>query len=231
MLNLLRKFLRPTLREQLEDGVREALRKYTERQRAPHLRVYVSTDLVPGGADDAHWAGDEAEHLRRFALQWAEDNDVPRVGLRVEIVLLDTKREFAFVKPIGVDAPEEAGPAPAAATKRGPGGRIAPPSGSAVAVLEVVTSPTLTAPLRVDGELIVGRRSEEAVFGAGDRYMSARHARLHVANGTLYVTDLDSKNRTFVNDRALPPHEQVPIAVGDVVRMGATVVRVTSVGA
>ena len=45
------------------------------------------------------------------------------------------------------------------------------------------------------------------------------------------MTDLDSKNRTFVNDRALPPHEQVPIAVGDVVRMGATVVRVASVGA
>src|SRR5690606_38884985 len=100
MLNLLRKFLHPTLREQLEDGVREALRRYTERHSAPNLRIYVSTDLVPEEIDPATWARDEAEHLRRFALQWAEDNQVPRAGLRTEVILLDTKREFAFVKPV-----------------------------------------------------------------------------------------------------------------------------------
>src|SRR5690606_23057479 len=106
MLNLLRKFLRPTLREQLEDGVREALRRYADRQSAPNLRVYVSTDLLPEGVEPSPWSRDEAEHLRRFALQWAEDNGVPRVGLRIETVLLDTKREFAFVKPLGVEAPD-----------------------------------------------------------------------------------------------------------------------------
>lgn len=31
MFNSLRKFLRPTLRQQLEDGVREALRRYADR--------------------------------------------------------------------------------------------------------------------------------------------------------------------------------------------------------
>src|SRR5687768_15257356 len=98
MLNVFRKFLRPTLREQLEDGIRDALRRYADRQTAPNLRTFVSTDLVPQGLDPAMWAKDESEHLRRFALQWAEDNSVPRVGLRVEIILLDTKREFAFVK-------------------------------------------------------------------------------------------------------------------------------------
>lgn len=228
MLNLLRKFLRPTLREQLEDGVRAALRKYAERQRAPHLRVFVSTDLVPAGMEEAHWAGDEGEHLRRFALQWAEDNDVPRVGLRVEMVLLDTKREFAFVKPIGVESPAEEGRGSAEPAR--PAGPIVQPGGGARAVLGIVASPTLATPLEVRGELVIGRRADgDSVFGAGDRYMSSRHARLHIANGTLYITDLDSKNRTFVNERPLPPHEQVPVAIGDQLRMGATVVRVESV--
>ena len=49
MFNSLRKLLRPTLRQQLEDGVREALRRYADRRIAPDLRVYVSTDLVPDG--------------------------------------------------------------------------------------------------------------------------------------------------------------------------------------
>lgn len=227
MLNVFRKFLRPTLREQLEDGIRDALRRYADRQTAPNLRTFVSTDLVPDGIDQAMWAKDESEHLRRFALQWAEDNSVPRVGLRVEIILLDTKREFAFVKPVGLDGVE-----PGAVEK----GRkhVGPPEplvqhGSAhAAVLEVVSSPGLTSPVRIPGELTVGRKSEgDAVFGLGDRYMSSRHARFHIAAGQLYVTDLDSKNRTFVNDRPIPPHQQVPAAVGDQIRMGTTTLRVS----
>ncbi|MQA89562.1 MAG: FHA domain-containing protein [Gemmatimonas sp.] len=222
MLNLLRKFLRPTLREQLEDGVREALRRYVERQSTPNLRVYVSTDLVPEGVEDAMWAHDESEHLRRFALQWAEDNGVPRVGMRAEVILLDTKKEFAFVKPVGAEPVEARSGAPSAREER--------PSAGGQAVLEVVSSPSLTAPLRIAGELTVGRKVNGDVFGAGDRYMSGRHARFHIAGSTLFVTDLDSKNRTFLNERPLPPHEQVPAAVGDEIRMGATTFRVAEIG-
>ncbi|MEX2570126.1 MAG: FHA domain-containing protein [Gemmatimonadota bacterium] len=231
MLNVFRKFLRPTLREQLEDGVREALRRYAERQTAPNLRVYVSTDLVPEGFEESLWARDEAEHLRRFALQWAEDNSVPRVGLRTEVVVLDTKREFAFVKPIGLDA-EEAGEGPKRSAQSVPStpiARQAPAAGTAV--LEVVSSPGPNQPLRIAEELTVGRKGDgEGVFGVGDRYMSARHARLHVAGGKLYVTDLDSKNRTYVNDRPVPPHQQVAVDVGDQIRMGTTTLRVAEVG-
>lgn len=226
MLNLLRKFLRPTLREQLEDGVREALRRYADRRAAPNLRVYVSTDLVEEGLELPLWARDEAEHLRRFSLQWAEDNDVPRAGLRVEIILLDTKREFAFVKPVGVDQSESveetsARTTPAEASRPLVQGSV----GSAV--LEVVTSPSLSDPVRVTRELTVGRRKDgDAVFGMGDRYMSGRHARFHLSAGSLFVTDLDSKNRTFVNDRALPPHEPTALRPGDEVRLGTTTLRV-----
>ncbi|HYW09629.1 MAG TPA: FHA domain-containing protein [Longimicrobium sp.] len=233
MLNVFRKILRPTLRQQLEDGVREALRRYADRRTAPDLRVYVSTDLVPGGMGEAMWARDEADHLRRFAAQWAQDNGIARAGLRVELVLLDTKREFAFVKPLGLDEPA---PEPAARPASAPGPdramvpsaapRAAPaaPAGGA-ATLEVVSSETVKEPLRVEGELVVGRRPEPGVFALGDRYMSGRHARFALRGGQLTVTDLDSKNRTFVNENPIPPHEERPVNPGDTVRMGNTVLR------
>jgi hypothetical protein len=244
MLNLLRKFFRPTLREQLEDGVREALRRYTDRRSAPDLRVYVSTDLVGPDVDPALWSRDETEHLRRFAAQWAQDNGIVRAGLRVEIILLDTKRQFAFVKPVGLDggdggqqsarpsvgvqplvAAERA--APSSAPSPGIGG--AAPS-AADAVLEVVDSPSLREPLRVQGELVLGRRAADGVLGLDDRYMSGRHARLRAAGGQLWVTDLDSKNRTYVNDQPLPPHEPRELRQGDTLRIGTTVLRVAQLG-
>ena len=245
MIDLFRKLLRPTLRQQLEDGVREALRRYADRRTAPDLRVYVSTDLVPPGMRPHLWAGDEADHLRRFAAQWAQDNGIARAGLRVEVVLLDTKREFAHVKPLGLEDPHaaaaaasgtsnvpapdrplvpEAAPAPAAGY-----GAPAPPAGRG-AVLEVVTSETLREPVRVEGEIILGRKPEPGVFATGDRYMSGRHARFRLAHGRLSVTDLDSKNRTFVNEQPIPPHQERALTPGDTVRMGNTVLRLTHVG-
>jgi hypothetical protein len=237
MLNLIRKFLRPTLREQLEAGVREALRRYADRHTAPNLRVFVSTDLVAEGVDPSLWARDETEHLRRFALQWAQDNNVPRAGLRLETVLLDTKRQFAFVKPMGLDAQDEARsapvarPAPAPLAGAYPQGAGGAGGGGGSAVLDVVESPSLHTPIRVDGETTLGRKADAGVQGVGDRYMSSRHARLHIERGRLWVTDLDSKNRTFLNEEPLPPHQAHPAAVGDTIRMGTTTLRVTRVGA
>lgn len=222
MLNLIRKFLRPTLREQLEAGVREALRRYAERQTAPNLRVFVSTDLVPDGMDPFLWAQDEADHLRRFALQWAEDNSIARAGLQLEVVMLDTKREFAFVKPVGLEQKQTASEKPIGT------GQSASPVGAAV--LEVVSSPGLEGPLKVRGEMTLGRTAEEGVHGVGDRYMSARHARFHVDRGRLWVTDLDSKNRTFLNEEPIPPHQPQAVEPGDTIRMGNTTVRVVDIG-
>jgi len=230
MLNLLRKFLRPTLREQLEDGVREGLRRYADRRTSPNLRVYVSEDLVPDDLEPPLWSRDEAEHLRRFALQWAEDNNVSRAGLRVEVVLLDTKREFAFVKPLGLEATTDADPGPPGTSAVAAPLAPVAPTQPQTAVLDVVSSPSLEQPLEIRGEMTVGRRSGEVgVVGIGDRFMSSRHARFHVSGGTLFVTDLDSKNRTFLNERPIPPHQQIAVATGDHVRLGTTTLRLARV--
>jgi hypothetical protein len=251
MFNSLRKLLRPTLRQQLEDGVREALRRYADRRTAPDLRVYVSTDLVPEGMSAGMFARDEADHLRRFAAQWAQDNGIARAGIRVEIVLLDTKREFAFVKPLGLVeephaqpdqlfarsggeralVPEQPRPSAAPAPFAQPQAPFAAPQqgGGRGALLEVVSSEVWRDPVRVDGELTVGRKPEAGVFALGDRYMSGRHARFRTISGRLYVTDLDSKNRTFVNEQAIPPNQELEMRPGDTVRMGNTVLRLARI--
>ena len=228
MINILSRFLRPSLRQQLETGVRDALRRYADRRVAPDLRVYVSVDLVPEGVNAEMWARDEADHLRRFAAQWAQDNGIARAGLRVEVILLDTKREFAFVKPLGLEPPAASAPAPsvpAVPTHAPQAGR----SGGTV-VLEVVRSEAVREPVRIEGDTVVGRKPEAGVLALGDRYMSARHARFRMVDGTLRVTDLDSKNRTFVNDVPLPPHEEQALAPGDTVRLGNTTLRVAQAG-
>lgn len=235
MLNLIRRFLRPTLREQLEDGVREALKRYADRRTAPDLRVYVSTDLLPDRVEPTLWGRDEAEHLRRFAAQWAQDHGIVRAGLRVDVILLDTKREFAFVKPLGLETAAEsaAGSASAARPLVGEQARPVPegrPGGDGFAVLDVVGSPTRREPVRIEADAIVGRRAQDGVLGLEDRYMSARHARLHVDSRKLWITDLDSKNRTYVNDQPLDPHRARELAAGDTVRMGTTVLRVARIG-
>lgn len=230
MLNLIRKFLRPTLREQLEAGVREGLRRYADRHTAPALRVFVSTDLVPDGVDAELWSRDEAEHLRRFSIQWAEDNQVPRAGLRIELVLLDTKREFAFVKPIGLDRSTAARESPMRREEASPRDAGAPARPRGTAIVEIVAGPREGTELRIEGETIVGRRPGGGVQGLEDRYMSSRHARLHVERGSLWVTDLDSKNRTFVEDEPLAPHAPRAVRTGERIRMGTTTLRVARVG-
>ena len=230
MLNLIRKFLRPTLREQLEDGVRDALKRYADRRIAPDLRVYVSMDLLPQGVDAELWARDEADHLRRFATQWAQDNGIGRAGLRLDTVLLDTKREFAFVKPVGVERAAESARAAAQplVPARSPASAPSRAASRGSALLEVVSSPALQEPLRIDGEAVVGRRSADGVMGLGDRYMSSRHARLRAEGGRVWVMDLDSKNRTFVNDEPLTPHQERELAPGETLRMGTTKLRLAA---
>jgi pSer/pThr/pTyr-binding forkhead associated (FHA) protein len=95
-------------------------------------------------------------------------------------------------------------------------------------VLEVVSSETLREPVRIEGDVVLGRKPDAGVQATGDRYMSSRHARFRVSGDRVTVTDLDSKNRTFVNEQPLPAHQERALNPGDTVRMGNTVLRLAS---
>jgi pSer/pThr/pTyr-binding forkhead associated (FHA) protein len=76
-------------------------------------------------------------------------------------------------------------------------------------------------PLR-EGENLIGRDDGEVVF-PGDRYISARHARIDLAGDVATVTDLGSSNGTFL--RISGP---TPIAPGDQLLIGAQLLKLES---
>src|SRR5262245_55459854 len=53
-----------------------------------------------------------------------------------------------------------------------------------------------------------------------DTSLSKQHFQLHIARENVFLTDLDSRNGTFVNGRRVPPRSDVPIASGDLIRCG-----------
>jgi len=66
--------------------------------------------------------------------------------------------------------------------------------------------------------------SRDFVLGRGDKCggairfsdeISPEHARIVLKNGTYYVSDLGSLNKTFLNGQMLTPGEEYPLSVGD----------------
>jgi pSer/pThr/pTyr-binding forkhead associated (FHA) protein len=74
-------------------------------------------------------------------------------------------------------------------------------------------------PLR-EGENTVGRDAGEVTF-PGDRYVSARHARVDVFGGAVTLTDAGSSNGTFVRIAGATPLEP-----GDQLLVGGQLLRV-----
>jgi pSer/pThr/pTyr-binding forkhead associated (FHA) protein len=74
-------------------------------------------------------------------------------------------------------------------------------------------------PLRA-GENSVGREVGDVAF-PGDRYVSARHARLEVSDAGITVADVGSSNGTYV--RIGGP---TPVAAGDQLLVGMQLIRV-----
>jgi pSer/pThr/pTyr-binding forkhead associated (FHA) protein len=91
-----------------------------------------------------------------------------------------------------------------------PGGRLrvlngedaAPPAGEAFALTEHMT---------------LGRAADNTIT-LPDTYASAYHARLDRRDGEWWLTDLDSRNGTRLND--VPLGKPVPLADGDVIGIG-----------
>jgi pSer/pThr/pTyr-binding forkhead associated (FHA) protein len=76
---------------------------------------------------------------------------------------------------------------------------------------------------KLDAEVTFGR-SESSVVQLDDTYVSTLHARIFAKDGTWFVEDLGSTNGTYLN--RVKVTSPSPIAVGDEVRVGKTIVEV-----
>jgi transcriptional regulator with PAS, ATPase and Fis domain len=75
--------------------------------------------------------------------------------------------------------------------------------------------------LAAQGTLSIGR-GEDADVRIIDELTSRVHARLHLGEA-LEIEDLGSTNGTLVRDQPIPPHERVPLAPGDAIAIGTTI--------
>ena len=74
---------------------------------------------------------------------------------------------------------------------------------------------------------VIGR-SSEADVPLGDPEASRRHAALQVAGGALYVTDLGSRNGTFLNGKRLGG-EGIELKIGDHIDVGNTRIEILEI--
>lgn len=68
-------------------------------------------------------------------------------------------------------------------------------------------------------DLIIGRSMTSAIF-IDDRSVSRSHAKLNANGSEVFILDLESSNRTVVNDEALPPLVPVKLNNNDQVKTG-----------
>lgn len=80
------------------------------------------------------------------------------------------------------------------------------------------------------GEPVTLGRSPQCGARVDHAGISREHARIHASDGAWYVTDLGSRNGTFVNGWKLPADEPVMVHEGDVLGLGSCELYVTFPG-
>ena len=80
-----------------------------------------------------------------------------------------------------------------------------------------------------NGALLVGRGTEADVR-ITDALASRMHCRLHVADGAVEVEDLGSANGTLLGNRPLAANTRLPLAPGDTLSIGATLLMLRAGG-
>lgn len=93
-------------------------------------------------------------------------------------------------------------------------------------LLEVLSGPLDGKTWQFEREITIGR--DDAVADACialDRYVSRKHARLRIDEGSVLLTDLQSRNGTKLNGQPVVGDAALPIGVPFIV--GRTVLRVT----
>ena len=66
---------------------------------------------------------------------------------------------------------------------------------------------------------LIGRIPVDCQIVIRDDAVSKRHARIYLDAGTVFIEDLKSRNKTYVNGRRLTPHEPVPLKPDDEIRI------------
>jgi hypothetical protein len=77
--------------------------------------------------------------------------------------------------------------------------------------------------IEVSAATVVGRDAEVDVRLDGDEFASARHARIELRDGGVWVEDLGSTNGTFVNGAKVTRKRR--LRAGDALRIGQTELR------
>ena len=102
-------------------------------------------------------------------------------------------------------------------------------------VLEVMASGKEIRHALSNGRAVIGRRDRyrhiapEIDLEPHDAYrygVSRTHAQLHREKDEVYLQDLGSANKTYLNDQQLTPHRPAEVNNGDTVRLGALVLQV-----
>ena len=69
----------------------------------------------------------------------------------------------------------------------------------------------------------IGRRADADGIGLGDKRVSSRHAQIRKERRIFSLTDLGSRNGTFINGTPIAPSQEATLSDGDVIRVGETV--------
>lgn len=82
-------------------------------------------------------------------------------------------------------------------------------------------------PLKEGQSYIIGRADNQSrpdvdlsLFDAVEKGVSRRHAELRALSGRLYISDLSSRNYSFLNDERLQAEKYYLVTSGDVIRLG-----------
>jgi hypothetical protein len=63
-------------------------------------------------------------------------------------------------------------------------------------------------------------------YGAMDRGVSRVHARIHIENNQLFITDMNSTNGTYIGGVKVAPHVPTPLRKGDELTLGRLPIQV-----
>ena len=87
----------------------------------------------------------------------------------------------------------------------------------------------------LESEILIGRRDDSSgvfpqvdltPYGAAEKGVSRRHARIVFSNDELMIEDVGSVNGTFLNGHRIVPYQSVPLSSGDVVQLGTLILQI-----